>query len=88
MTMIWLPASPIKAADSPFATREDHVTVSNRMAFHLRGTGGNLVGSEWIAAEGEIVDETADDLEAFMKRFGNRRIPVAGACGSTPPEEV
>ena len=64
------------------------MTVSNRMAFHLRGTGGNLVGSEWIAAEGEIVDETADDLEAFMKRFGNRRIPVAGACGSTPPEEV
>jgi hypothetical protein len=36
----------------------------------VRGNGGNLVGSEWIAAEGEIVPETATDLENFIKNFG------------------
>jgi hypothetical protein len=51
------------------------LTGSNKMTFHLRGNGGNLVGSEWIAAEGEIVDETADDLEVFMKHFGHQENP-------------
>lgn len=45
------------------------------MTFHLRGNGGNLVGSEWIAAEGEIVPETATDLENFIKSFGYSENP-------------
>jgi hypothetical protein len=46
-----------------------------KMTFHLRGNGGNLVGSEWIAAEGEIVPETATDLENFIKSFGYSENP-------------
>jgi hypothetical protein len=46
------------------------MTLSTKMTFELRGNGGNLVGSEWIAAEGEIVDETPTDLELFLRRFG------------------
>jgi hypothetical protein len=49
------------------------------MTFHLRGNGGNYVGAEWIAAEGEIMDETADDLEAYMKSFGYTENP-GGWC--------
>jgi hypothetical protein len=40
------------------------------MSFHLRSNGGNYVGAEWIAAEGEITDETPGDLEAFMRSVG------------------
>lgn len=46
-----------------------------KMTFHLRGNGGNLVGSEWIAAEGEIVRETATDLENFIKSLGHSENP-------------
>ncbi len=48
---------------------------AGKMTFHLRGNGGNLVGSEWIAAEGEIVSETATDLENFIKSFGYSENP-------------
>jgi hypothetical protein len=48
------------------------------MTFHLRGDGGNYVGAEWIAAEGEIVDETVDDLESFVKGLGYTENP--GGC--------
>jgi len=41
------------------------------MTFHLRGDGGNHGGAEWIAAEGEIVPETATDLEIFIKSYGH-----------------
>jgi hypothetical protein len=51
----------------------------SKMTFHLRGNGGNLVGSEWIAAEGEIVPETATDLENFVKSFGHSENP-GGWC--------
>jgi hypothetical protein len=49
------------------------------MTFRLRGNGGNYVGAEWIAAEGDIVDETADDLEAFITSFGYTENP-GGWC--------
>jgi hypothetical protein len=42
------------------------------MTFHLRGNGGNHAAAEWIAAEGEIADDTEHDLEAFVKSFGHR----------------
>jgi hypothetical protein len=45
------------------------------MTFHLRGNGGNYVGAEWIAAEGEITGETATDLEAFIKSSGHGENP-------------
>ncbi len=45
------------------------------MTFQLRSQGGNLVGSEWIAGEGEIVDETPDDLERFLRSFGYTENP-------------
>jgi hypothetical protein len=49
--------------------------VAGKMTFHLRGNGGNLVGSEWIAAEGEIVPETATDLENFINNLGHSENP-------------
>ncbi len=49
--------------------------ISRKMTFNLRGNGGNLVGSEWIAAEGDIVAETATDLENFIKSFGHSENP-------------
>jgi hypothetical protein len=58
---------------------------SKKMSFHLRGNGGNYVGAEWIAAEGEIVDETADDLEAFMKGFGYQENPGGWAVRFSSP---
>lgn len=48
---------------------------TGKMTFHLRGNGGNLAGSEWIAAEGEIVRETATDLENFIKNLGYSENP-------------
>jgi hypothetical protein len=45
------------------------------MTFHLRGNGGNYIGAEWIAAEGEIAPGTADDLETFIKSFGYSENP-------------
>lgn len=45
------------------------------MTFNLRSSGGNYVGAEWIAAEGEIIDETADDLERYLKSFGHAENP-------------
>jgi hypothetical protein len=50
-------------------------TAAGKMTFHLRGNGGNLAGSEWIAAEGEIVPETAADLENFIRSFGPSENP-------------
>ena len=48
---------------------------STKMTFHLRGNGGNHAAAEWIAAEGVIVDETSDELEAFLKSFGHAENP-------------
>lgn len=45
------------------------------MTFHLRGNGGNYAGAEWIAAEGEIVSSTADDLEKFFENSGYSENP-------------
>jgi hypothetical protein len=50
-------------------------SVAEKMTFHLRGNGGNIAGSEWIAAEGEIVSETAADLENFIKSLGHSENP-------------
>ena len=52
-----------------------YVTNNGKMTFLLRGNGGNLVGSEWIAAEGVIVDETPADLELFLRGFGHAENP-------------
>jgi hypothetical protein len=49
------------------------------MTFHLRSNGGNYAGAEWIAAEGRIVDETADDLENYIRSFGHIENP-GGWC--------
>jgi hypothetical protein len=46
-----------------------------KMTFHLRGNGGNYIGTEWIAAEGEILAGTAEDLKAFIHRLGYRESP-------------
>jgi hypothetical protein len=50
-------------------------SVPGKMTFRLRGNGGNSAGSEWIDAEGEIVPETAIDLENFIKSFGHSENP-------------
>lgn len=48
---------------------------SKKMTFELRSNGGNYVGAEWIAAEGEIADTTPDDLISFMKSNGYSENP-------------
>lgn len=40
---------------------------ADRMTFDVKGVGGNVVGGYWIAAEGDIVDDSADDLEKYLK---------------------
>ena len=36
------------------------------MTFHTRAIGGNAIGSEWIAGEGDIEADTADVLDTFL----------------------
>src|SRR5262249_39492130 len=40
---------------------------ADRMTFEVKGVGGNVVGAYWIAAEGDIVEDSADDLEKYVK---------------------
>ncbi|WP_271570911.1 hypothetical protein [Bradyrhizobium sp. CCBAU 11386] len=47
----------------------------DRMTFHLRSSGGNYGGAEWIAADGVITSETARDLENFLKGHGYNENP-------------
>ncbi len=45
---------------------------SSPMEFKLVGNGGNCIGCEWISAEGEIVNDTPDKLEMFLKNYGSK----------------
>jgi hypothetical protein len=44
---------------------------AGKMTFELKSTGGNLIGSEWIAAEGEIAADSATDLENYLNVHRN-----------------
>jgi hypothetical protein len=51
---------------------------AKKMMFHSRSIGGNTAGSEWIAAEGEISDDTAEDLHSYLnKEYSFDKRPVA-----------
>lgn len=51
---------------------------AEKMTFHVRSIGGNTVGSEWIAAEGEISDDTVEDLSSYLKKeYSFDKNPVA-----------
>jgi hypothetical protein len=43
------------------------------MEFKYVSTGGNVVGSEWISAEGEITNSTADEFETFLNTEGLKK---------------
>src|SRR5664279_1012714 len=45
--------------------------LAGKMTFELKGTGGNMAGSEWIAAEGEITADSASDLENYLNTNWN-----------------
>lgn len=40
---------------------------AGRMTFEMKGSGGHVQGSYWIAAEGDIVEDSAEDLERYLK---------------------
>src|SRR5262249_10906952 len=40
---------------------------AGRMTFEVKGVGGNVVGAYWLDAEGDIVEDSADDLEKYLK---------------------
>jgi hypothetical protein len=42
---------------------------AGRMTFEYRYNQSNAADSDWIAAEGEIVDDSADDLEKSLQRL-------------------
>jgi hypothetical protein len=56
----------------------DEKCFAEKMTFHSRSIGGNTAGSEWIAAEGEISDDTAEDLYSYLnKEYSFDKRPVA-----------
>ncbi len=42
---------------------------ASSMTFELRGNGGNCNGCEWVAAEGEITQETPAQFVAFVQKL-------------------
>jgi hypothetical protein len=52
-----------------------NMAFAGSMIFYEATTGGTMLGSNWIAAEGEIIQTTADDFRKFVKE-----IPYGG-CG-------
>ena len=36
------------------------------MTFYLAGNGGNFVGCEWVAAQGEIMPETPELFQLYV----------------------
>src|SRR5262245_46202867 len=40
---------------------------AGRMTFEVKGVGGNVQGAYWVAAEGDIVEDSADDFEKYLK---------------------
>jgi hypothetical protein len=44
---------------------------ADRMTFKVKGVGGNVEGAYWIAAEGDIVEDSADDFEKYLKEYGD-----------------
>jgi len=51
------------------------------MEFKLVGNGGNCNGCEWISAEGEIVQDTPDKLEMFLKNHGSKPRIIFNSAG-------
>jgi hypothetical protein len=44
--------------------------ISEPMTFYLAGNGGNCVGCEWVAAQGEIMPETPELFQLYVKENG------------------
>jgi hypothetical protein len=45
---------------------------ADRMTFAVKGIGGNATpNSYWIAAEGDIAEDSAEDLEKYLKQYGD-----------------
>jgi hypothetical protein len=40
--------------------------ISEPMTFYLAGNGGNFVGCEWVAAQGEIMPETPELFQLYV----------------------
>ncbi len=44
---------------------------SEPMTFYLAGNGGNCVGCEWVAAQGEITSDTPEVFQRFVEEHGS-----------------
>jgi hypothetical protein len=44
---------------------------ADKMTFEVKSNGGHIVGSEWIAAEGEIAADSVADLENYLNTKWN-----------------
>lgn len=51
--------------------------IAEKMTFQVKSIGGNTEGADWIAAEGEISDDSAEDLHSYLnKEFSFDKRPV------------
>ena len=46
-------------------------SIAEEMTFTLSGNGGNCVGCEWVAAEGEITPKTPDKFRQYLSDSGD-----------------
>ncbi|MBR1222935.1 hypothetical protein JQ557_33380 [Bradyrhizobium sp. U87765 SZCCT0131] len=53
------------------------------MRFAVAGNGGNCVGCEWIAADGDITAQTPDDFAAFLKKNSDLGVQPSMTLNST-----
>ena len=54
---------------------------AEKMTFRQAWTGGNCSTCEWVAAEGEITQETPLDFERYVAEFGPVRAVVINSLG-------
>ena len=54
---------------------------AQEMTFVLSGTGGNCNGCEWVAAQGEITEDTPAVFSAYIRDFGNPHLIVLNSDG-------
>jgi hypothetical protein len=57
------------------------LAIAEKMAFRQAWTGGNCSTCVWVAAEGEITQETPADFERYVAEFGPVRALVINSLG-------
>ena len=59
------------------------IAFAEPMSFRLAGTGGNCVGCEWIAAQGDITPDTPAKFEEYITENGKPYHIVLNSAGGS-----